>query len=77
MAKASGQRQNESKFIGFRPKSVHLHTYTINLRHRRKVCWQMQAFFRPTFRTARNESILRPSDYQIVKWSKRNFPPVK
>ncbi|RGO93009.1 hypothetical protein DXA78_19160 [Bacteroides fragilis] len=77
MAKASGQRQNESKFIRFRPKSVHLHTYNTNLRHRRKVCWQIQAFFRPTFRTARNESILRPSDYQIVKWSKRNFPPVK
>ncbi|EYB17816.1 hypothetical protein M066_3871 [Bacteroides fragilis str. I1345] len=31
IAKASGQRQNESKFIGFSPKSVHLHTYTINL----------------------------------------------
>lgn len=68
---------NRRKRAGFRRTAIYWETDTADLWHMGKSYRQMQAFFSPTFRAARNASILKLSDNQIVKWSKRNFPPVK
>ena len=71
------EEENKRKRAGFRRTAIYWRTDITDLRHMGKSYRQMQAFFSPTFRAARNESILRSSDNQIVKWLKRNCPPVK
>lgn len=77
IAESSEEEENKRKRTGIFHRAIYWETDTADLWHMGKSYRQMQTFFSPTFRAARNESILRSSDNQIVKWLKRNFPPVK